>query len=144
MRDTMRDNTMNTTRFTNCAICDRPKFARGLCKSHYQSYYLNRDKFDSVEDFIETWEPRVRYNHCDICGRSHYAKGLCQAHYQTYRNNRHLYGSIEDFVENWVPRRRGRCQSYCPQGCPSQQADINKLVQKLRAFVDVLENSLCY
>lgn len=57
-----------------CGVCERPHYAHGLCKSHY-------DKMRR-RGTTERWVPTTR--HCTIagCDRPHYARGLCTLHYQ--------------------------------------------------------------
>ncbi len=60
--------------------CDRPRFARGACKNHYQFQY---DRWKKGRKIV--LPPRRRLCSLNGCNRKHEAKGLCQHHYHQSR-----------------------------------------------------------
>ena len=60
--------------------CDRPRFARGACKTHYQFQY---DRWKRGRKIV--LPPRRRLCSLNGCNRKHEAKGLCQHHYHISR-----------------------------------------------------------
>ena len=62
---------------SNCSLCDRPKYAKGLCSHHYHKLRKYGNPLATPPESIN----KV----CSVCGEKGYVKQLCRPHYHKLR-----------------------------------------------------------
>ena len=64
------------------AVCDRPAWARGFCRTHYQRWRTTGDAGDTPVRPVQDRDGRCTVEGCD---RGRRTAGLCGAHYWRFR-----------------------------------------------------------
>lgn len=78
-----------------CLWCNKPRFAKGLCRKHYQIEYRKNEK-----------------KLCSVCGKPQIAIGLCGKHYGHYHKTDETEKYKREYMHEWRKNHKEHIRNY--------------------------------